>query len=124
MFMMMMLMTNFYLGDVSIKPSGGSSISTYLFGGGLALLIVGWAALRYWLTVSGKSKHDEVSTPTIDRLNVQALNQITEQNQLPLVSADEPAPDDLLAVVPKDAPMQKAPAKLPVVPPNPNDGGK
>ncbi len=99
-------------------------MSTYLFAGGLSLLIVGWAGLRYWLTVSGKSKHDEVSTPTIDRLNVQALNKITEQNQLPLESADEPAPDDLLAVVPKDAHMQKAPAKPSVVPPNPYAGGK
>ena len=121
---MMMLMSNFYSGDVSINPSGGSSMSTYLFAGGLALLIVGWAALRYWLTVSGKSKHDEVSTPTIDRLNVQALNKITEQNQLPLESTDEPAPDDLLAVVPKDAYMQKAPVKPPVAPSNPYAGRK
>ncbi len=119
---MFVMMFDVYFGDASIKPSGGNSISTYFLAGGLSLLIVGWAALRYWLVVSRQSKHNEISTPTIDRLNVQALSQITDQNQLPLEPVDEPAPDDLLAVVPKDAHLQKAPDKPPVVPPNPYAG--
>ncbi|NNM87513.1 MAG: hypothetical protein HKL95_03240 [Phycisphaerae bacterium] len=104
----MMLMLNFSSGDAAINPHGGTDVSTYLLAGGLSLLIVSWAALRYWLAISKKARHDEISTPTIDRLNVQALSQITDQNQLPLEAVDEPAPDDLLAAVPQDAHLQNS----------------
>ena len=115
----MMLMLECLPGDAAVNPAGGTDVSTYLLAGGLSLLIVSWAALRYWLAISNKARHDEISTPTIDRLNVQALNRISDQQHLPLDPVDEPAPDDLLAVVPEDAHLQKSSTTPPAAPPNP-----
>lgn len=120
----MMLMLNFSSVDASINPPGETDVSTYLLAAGLSLLIVSWAALRYWLAISKKSRHDEISTPTIDRLNVQALSRITDQNQLPLEPIDEPAPDDLLAAVPPDAHLQNSSATPPPAPTNPEPARK
>ncbi len=121
---MLTFILNILPGDAEVNAKGGGSASTYILAGGLSVLIVGWGVLRYWLWTGRKPKSNEIPTPTIDRLNIQALSKITEQNDLPLETVDEPAPDDLLAVVPANAHLQKAPATPAVASPNPYSNKK
>ena len=74
-----------------------------LVGGGVAVLVLVWFALRYWITTTHDPNIKDIPTPTIDRLNQQALEHMDEDPEVRAALADsEPAPDDLLAFVPKE----------------------
>ncbi len=86
-----------------------------LVGGGVAALVIVWFALRYWIASTHDPKIKDIPTPTVDRLNTEALEHMDLDPEVQAaLSASEPAPDDLLDLVPKDdgnalAPEGKAP---------------
>lgn len=74
-----------------------------IVGGGVAVLVVVWFALRYWIATTQDPNIKDIPTPTIDRLNEQALEHMDMDPEVQAALADsEPAPDDLLDFVPKD----------------------
>lgn len=78
---------------------------------GIAVVVLGvvWFGLRYWLAATKPASIDDVPTPTLDRLNQQALEHMAaetaEQDEAETKAlADEEAPADLKAVVPDEEP--------------------
>ncbi len=72
-------------------------------GGGVAVLVVVWFALRYWIATTHKTNIKDIHTPTVDRLNAEALEHMDLDPEVQAALADsEPAPDDLLDIIPKD----------------------
>ena len=74
-----------------------------IVGGGVAVLVVVWFALRYWIATTHDANIKDIPTPTIDRRNEQALEHMDLDPEVQAALADsEPAPDDLLDFVPKE----------------------
>jgi hypothetical protein len=74
-----------------------------LAGGGVAALVVIWFALRYWIASTRDPNIKDIPTPTVDRLNAEALQHMDLDPEVQAALADsEPAPDDLLNLVLKD----------------------
>ena len=81
-----------------------------LVGGGVAILVVVWFALRYWIATTHDPNIKEIPTPTIDRMNQEALEHMDLDPEVQAALADsEPAPDDLLELVPRDESTSAAP---------------
>lgn len=73
-------------------------------GGGVAVLVVVWFALRYWIATTHNPDIKDIPTPTVDRLNAEALEHMDMDPEVQAALADsEPAPDDLLNIIPKDS---------------------
>ena len=74
-----------------------------IVGGGVAVLVVVWFALRYWIATTHDANIKDIPTPTIDRLNEQALEHMDLDPDVQAALADsEPAPADLLDFVSKE----------------------
>ena len=74
-----------------------------IVGGGVAVLVVVWFALRYWIATTHDANIKDIPTPTIDRLNEQALEHMDLDPEVQAALADsEPAPADLLDFVSKE----------------------
>ncbi len=83
-------------------------------GGGVAVLVVVWFALRYWIATTHDPDIKDIHTPTIDRLNEEALDHMDLDPEVQAALADsEPAPDDLLDFVPKDKTPSAGPESQP-----------
>ncbi len=74
-----------------------------IVGGGVAVLVVAWLALRYWIATTHDRGNKDIPTPTINRLNQQALESMDPDPEVQAALAhNEPAPADLLNLVPDD----------------------
>jgi len=74
---------------------------------GAVLLAIGWFAVRYWIVANRPSALKDIETPTINRMNTNALEHMVgeslEEAEAELEAKQhEPAPDDLLAVIPPE----------------------
>jgi hypothetical protein len=88
----------------------------------VAVLIFAWFGLRYWLAITRPVAIKEVHTPTIDRMNSDALDHMVgetvEDAEAHLqAKMEEQAPDDLLAIVPHEEEPTAKPSPEPVTPP-------
>ncbi len=89
-----------------------------LVGGGVAVLLLIWFALRYWISTTHDPKIKDIPTPNVDRLNVEALEKMDLDPEVQAALADsEPAPDDLLNSVSKEAKEAKESVKSEGKPP-------
>ncbi|MGC8624972.1 MAG: hypothetical protein ACP5VQ_06875 [Phycisphaerae bacterium] len=75
-----------------------------LVGGAVAVLLIIWFALRYWISTTHEPKIKDIHTPTVDRLNAEALEHMDLDPEVQAALSDnEPAPDDLLNSVSTEA---------------------
>ena len=85
-----------------------------IVGGGVAVLVVVWFALRYWIAATHDANIKDIRTPTIDRLNEQALEHMDLDPEVQAALADsEPAPDDLLDFVPREKTTAESESQTP-----------
>ena len=70
-----------------------------ILAGAVAVLVIAWFALRFWITVTHDSHSNEISTPTIDQMNAAALEGMNDPEEIARRAENEPAPADLLAAV-------------------------
>lgn len=73
----------------------------------LAAVVILYAAVRVWLIFTRPSSAHGIPTPTIDRMNTNALESMTshtaEEHQAHLEeSHSAPLPEDLLAAIPEE----------------------
>jgi hypothetical protein len=85
-------------------------------GVGLASLVMVYFGIRYWLVSTRPAAIQDVHTPTVDRLNRQALEHMAEETleedeAETAALQDEEPPADLKAVVPDDPEPAKEAAK-------------
>ncbi len=104
----------------------GSTTWAIVGGVGVVLLGVGWFAARYWSSLGTGADTENVPTPTLDRINRDALSKIgdeTPEEEAERLAAveEEPAPDDLAAVVPDQDIVDHA--TKPGAPPRPTASG-
>ena len=70
-----------------------------LAAGGVALLLLAWFAVRWWIAVTRQPRIKDIPTPHLDRLNEQALEMMHDPQTTGRQTADEASPADLLAAV-------------------------
>ena len=75
--------------------------SFVLMGTLVAILILTWGCVRFWLVVTRPPKIKDVPTPTLDRMNEQALSHMGPEGDGDQIE-DDNAPSDLLAAVPEE----------------------
>jgi hypothetical protein len=82
---------------VAISPNAWA----VMLAGAVAVLVIAWFALRYWITLTHDPRRNEISTPTIDQMNAAALEGMNDPEEIARRAENEPAPADLLAAVSK-----------------------
>jgi hypothetical protein len=101
------------MGSLVLAANSGT-FTAGLVGGGVAVLIMVWFAVRYWIATTRDPNIKDIPTPTIDRLNREALEHMDLDPEVQAALADgEPAPDDLLDIVPKDDEPAESDGKAP-----------
>src|SRR5688572_28017234 len=85
-------------------------------GVGLATLAMVYFGVRYWLVSTRPAAIQDVHTPTVDRLNRQALEHMAEETleedeAETAALQDEEPPADLKAVIPDDQELAKEASK-------------
>jgi hypothetical protein len=94
---------------------------------GLGVLVGAFAAVRIWLAMR-RPPHDNIATPTIDRLSSAALARMTqspeEAEAVATEAETEEAPADLLAALPPENPPQAGAAIKPPAAPAKSDADR
>lgn len=72
-----------------------------IMGSLVAILILTWGGVRFWLVVTRPPQIKDVHTPTLDHMNQQALAHMGADGDGDQIEDDNP-PADLLSAVPDD----------------------
>ncbi len=103
------------LSPLALAFTWDSSQLPALFGIGLAVLVIGYFGVRFWLVTTRPPAIDDVKTPTLDRHNLSALAHMAEETaeedaaELEALQHED-APDDLRDVVPPEPAIKPAKA--------------
>ena len=109
MSMMLAVAQNVVLADMADWWSDPTIRWTVIAASAVVLLVMVWGGIRFWLGTTRPPQIKDVHTPTLDRMNANALERFGAANEGEEVEepAENDAPADLLAVLPEE---EKKPA--------------